>query len=127
MFRSIGVWTVAFVALAALACALPVAAADEALDKAFDTLKTYDWGAERSALEALDKRNVLQKVHILAGLVPLKSARAAVFMSREVPGVVIPDETETLIALPGLSVSPGPMLLSDLAGLFGRDVTELRF
>ena len=29
--------------------------ADEALDKAFDTLKTYDWGADRSALEALDK------------------------------------------------------------------------
>ena len=30
MFRSMGVWTVAFVTLAALACGLPAAAADEA-------------------------------------------------------------------------------------------------
>jgi len=42
-------------------------------------------------LEALDKRNLLGKVHILAGLIPLKSARAAQFMAKEVPGVVIPD------------------------------------
>jgi DNA polymerase-3 subunit alpha len=41
--------------------------------------------------------------------------------------LVIPDESETLIALPGLSVCPGPVLLEDLRGLFGRDVTELRF
>jgi methylenetetrahydrofolate reductase (NADPH) len=53
----------------------------------FDPDRFSEW------LEALDKRNVLEKVHILAGLVPLKSARAAVFMSQEVPGVVIPDAT----------------------------------
>lgn len=53
----------------------------------FDHDRFVDW------LEALDKRNLLEKVHLLAGLVPLKSARAAVFMSREVPGVVIPEET----------------------------------
>jgi DNA polymerase-3 subunit alpha len=41
--------------------------------------------------------------------------------------VVVPDESETLIALPQLSVRPGPALLEDLVGLFGRDVTELRF
>jgi hypothetical protein len=41
--------------------------------------------------------------------------------------LVIPGESETLIALPGLCVAPGPMLLEDLGGLFGRDVTELRF
>lgn len=43
-------------------------------------------------LEALDKRNLLDKVYILAGIIPLKSARAAQFMANEVPGVVIPDE-----------------------------------
>jgi methylenetetrahydrofolate reductase (NADPH) len=42
-------------------------------------------------LEALDKRNLLGKVHILAGLIPLKSGRAAQFMAGDVPGVVIPD------------------------------------
>lgn len=39
-----------------LGLALPVAAADNAaLDKAFEALKTYDWGNDRSPLEALDK------------------------------------------------------------------------
>jgi DNA polymerase-3 subunit alpha len=41
--------------------------------------------------------------------------------------LVIPGESETLIALPGIDVRPGPALLEDLVGLFGRDVTELRF
>jgi methylenetetrahydrofolate reductase (NADPH) len=51
----------------------------------FDHGRFVDW------LEALDKRDLLGKVHILAGLIPLKSARAAQFMANEVPGVVIPD------------------------------------
>jgi methylenetetrahydrofolate reductase (NADPH) len=53
----------------------------------FDHDRFLDW------LEALDRRNLLEKVHVLAGLVPLKSARAALFMSRDVPGVVIPEGT----------------------------------
>ena len=53
----------------------------------FDHHRFVEW------LEVLDKRNVPEKVHILAGLVPLKSARAALFMSRDVPGVVIPEGT----------------------------------
>jgi methylenetetrahydrofolate reductase (NADPH) len=53
----------------------------------FDHDRFVDW------LEALDKRNLLGKVHILAGLIPLKSARAAQFMANDVPGVVIPDGT----------------------------------
>jgi methylenetetrahydrofolate reductase (NADPH) len=52
----------------------------------FDHDRFVDW------LEALDKRNLVGKVHILAGLTPLKSARAAQFMANEVPGVVIPDQ-----------------------------------
>ena len=43
-------------------------------------------------MEALDKRNLLDKVYILAGVTPMKSARAAHFMADEVPGVVIPPE-----------------------------------
>jgi len=39
--------------LVAVAWAAP-AAADEALDKAFDALKTYDWGNDRAALGAID-------------------------------------------------------------------------
>jgi methylenetetrahydrofolate reductase (NADPH) len=41
-------------------------------------------------LEALDKRNLLNKVYILAGLAPLKSAHAAHFMAETVPGVHVP-------------------------------------
>ncbi len=41
--------------------------------------------------------------------------------------LVIPEEGETVIALPQLGVRPCPALMQDLVGLFGRDVTELRF
>ncbi len=52
----------------------------------FDYDRFLDW------MEALDKRNLHDKVYILAGLIPLKSARAAHFMADEVPGVVLPAE-----------------------------------
>ncbi|MEE9607395.1 MAG: DNA polymerase III subunit alpha, partial [Myxococcota bacterium] len=40
--------------------------------------------------------------------------------------LVIPGESETVIALPAFRVRPGAPLREDLLGLFGRDVTELR-
>lgn len=55
------------------------------------TQPVFDYDRFLVWLEALDKRNLLGKVHVLAGLLPLKSARAAQFMAREVPGVVIPE------------------------------------
>ena len=42
-------------------------------------------------LEALDKRHLLGKVHVLAGVFPLRSLRVARHMARQVPGVVIPE------------------------------------
>ncbi len=57
------------------------------------TQPVFHHGRFTEWLEALEKRGLLGKVHVLAGLVPLKSARAAHFMAREVPGVVIPDDT----------------------------------
>ena len=51
----------------------------------FDHDGFVDW------LEALDKRNLLGKIHVLAGLIPLKSTRATQFMAGDVPGVRIPD------------------------------------
>lgn len=56
------------------------------------TQPIFDYDGFREWLEAADKRNLLDKVYVLAGLIPLKSARAAHFMAEEVPGVVIPDE-----------------------------------
>ena len=41
-------------------------------------------------LEQLDKRDVLGKVYILAGLVPLKSYKAALYIHKKIPGVSIP-------------------------------------
>ncbi len=51
----------------------------------FDHERFVEW------LEALDKRNLLGKVYILAGLIPLKSARASQFMAADVAGVRIPE------------------------------------
>lgn len=42
-------------------------------------------------LEELDKKNVLSKVHILAGIAPLKSLRIAQYLHSKVPGVRLPD------------------------------------
>jgi methylenetetrahydrofolate reductase (NADPH) len=56
------------------------------------TQPVFDYAGFVEWLEALDQRNLLDKVFILAGLIPLKSARAAHFMAEEVPGVVIPAE-----------------------------------
>jgi HEAT repeat protein len=53
MFRSNRALIVVLAAIVALAWIAPLAA-DEALDKAFDTLKTYDWGSDRAALAAID-------------------------------------------------------------------------
>jgi len=52
----------------------------------FDHSRFLEW------LEALDQRNLLDKVYILAGIIPLKSAKAAHFMAEEVAGVYIPPE-----------------------------------
>jgi methylenetetrahydrofolate reductase (NADPH) len=54
------------------------------------TQPVFDYDGFTDWLEALDKRNLLDKVYILAGLVPLKSANAAHFMADDVPGVKIP-------------------------------------
>lgn len=56
------------------------------------TQPIFDYDRFLAWLEALDKRDLLGKVYILAGLIPLKSARAAHFMAEDVPGVVIPPE-----------------------------------
>ena len=43
-------------------------------------------------LEQLDRRNVLGKVSILVGLVPLKSYKAALYLHEKVPGVYLPEK-----------------------------------
>jgi methylenetetrahydrofolate reductase (NADPH) len=59
------------------------------------TQPIFDYGRFTEWLEALDQRNLLDKVYILAGLIPLKSAKAAHFMADDVPGVVVPPEIVT--------------------------------
>jgi len=55
------------------------------------TQPIFDYEGFLEWLEALDKRDLLDKVYVLAGMIPLKSARAAHFML-DVPGVAIPPE-----------------------------------
>jgi len=45
-------------------------------------------------LEALDRRNLLDRVHLIPGIAPIKSLKAANYL-RQLPGVVIPDEIMT--------------------------------
>ncbi|MFN8239955.1 MAG: methylenetetrahydrofolate reductase C-terminal domain-containing protein [Bacteroidales bacterium] len=52
----------------------------------YDYNRLCDWLAE------LDKRGVLGKAYILIGVAPLRSHRMALHLSREVPGVTVPDE-----------------------------------
>ena len=56
------------------------------------TQPVFDYGRFLDWLEALDKRSLLDKVYVLPGLIPLKSANAAHFMADDVPGVTIPAE-----------------------------------
>ena len=52
----------------------------------FDYERFLDW------LEALDRRKLLDKVYILPGVAPLKSARMAHFMAERIPGIYVPPE-----------------------------------
>jgi HEAT repeat protein len=54
MSRSTAKMVVLLAAVVALGAALPAALADEACDKAFEALKTYDWGQDRSVLKPID-------------------------------------------------------------------------
>lgn len=49
-------------------------------------------------LDELDRRQVLDKVYILAGITPVRSLKGAVYMRDHVPGVVIPDATMDRLA-----------------------------
>jgi methylenetetrahydrofolate reductase (NADPH) len=55
------------------------------------TQPVFDYGRFTEWLEAVEKRNILDKVYILPGIIPLKSAKAAHLMA-DVPGVVLPPE-----------------------------------
>jgi methylenetetrahydrofolate reductase (NADPH) len=57
----------------------------------FQTNLVYDPDGMEIWLNALAKRNILDKVYILIGITPVKSLKMAQYMHNEVPGVVIPD------------------------------------
>jgi methylenetetrahydrofolate reductase (NADPH) len=57
----------------------------------FQTNVVYDVDAFDIWLNALTKRNVLDKVYVLVGVTPLKSLKMAKYMSAEVPGIVVPE------------------------------------
>ncbi len=57
----------------------------------FQTNLVYDPTGLEIWLNALAKRNILDKVYILVGITPLKSLKVAQYMNNEVPGVTIPE------------------------------------
>lgn len=58
----------------------------------FQTNLIYDPDGFEIWLNELAKRNILDKVYILAGITPLKSIKVAQYMNNEVPGVTIPEK-----------------------------------
>ena len=58
----------------------------------FQTNLVYDPDGLELWLNELAKRNILDKVFILAGITPLKSYKVALYMKNEVPGVFVPDK-----------------------------------
>lgn len=57
----------------------------------FQTNLIYDLEVLETWLDALEKRNILDKVYILAGVTPLKSFKVASYMHHSVPGVFLPE------------------------------------
>ena len=58
----------------------------------FQTNLVFDADRLDIWLEALAKRDVLDKVYILIGITPIKSLKMAKYMNDEVPGITIPDQ-----------------------------------
>jgi methylenetetrahydrofolate reductase (NADPH) len=56
----------------------------------FQTNLIYDPDGFEMWLEALDRRNILDKVYILAGITPIRSKRMAQYLHHTIPGVKIP-------------------------------------
>ena len=56
----------------------------------FQTNLIYDPDGLDQWLEALDKRNILDKVYILAGVTPIRSKRMAQYLHHNIPGVTGP-------------------------------------
>ena len=54
------------------------------------TQLVYDVDAFAAWLEALDKRNLLDKVHVLAGVGPLRSAKSARYIATQLHNVSVP-------------------------------------
>lgn len=51
----------------------------------------FDIEVLKRFLDAVDKAGI--RVHILAGIIPLKSARGALYMNENIPGIAVPQET----------------------------------
>ena len=56
----------------------------------FQTNLVFDIPGLEIWLNELAKRNILDKVYILAGVTPLKSLKMAQYMDKEVPGIFVP-------------------------------------
>jgi methylenetetrahydrofolate reductase (NADPH) len=56
----------------------------------FQTNLIYDPDGLDRWLEELDKRNILDKVYILAGVTPIRSNRMAQYLHHTIPGVTVP-------------------------------------
>jgi methylenetetrahydrofolate reductase (NADPH) len=58
----------------------------------FQTNLIFDPDGLDPWLEALEKRNILDKVFILAGITPIRSLKMAEYLHQVIPGVTIPGE-----------------------------------
>jgi methylenetetrahydrofolate reductase (NADPH) len=71
-------------------------------------------------LEELDKRNILEKVYILAGVAPLKSLKIATYLHTKVPGVTVPENIFTRLEKAGDSEEEGIKIVLELVDSIKR-------
>lgn len=67
----------------------------------FQTNLVYDPDGLEIWLNALAKRQILDKVYILVGITPLKSLKMAQYMDKDVPGVIVPERVMQRMAAAG--------------------------
>jgi methylenetetrahydrofolate reductase (NADPH) len=58
----------------------------------FQTNVVFDADALDEWLNEISKRNILDKVHILIGITPLKNYKTAAYMDKKIPGVFVPEK-----------------------------------
>ncbi len=80
------------------------------------TQAVYDVAKFAKWMEGITERGLDKQVHILAGVIPIKSAGMARYMKGHVPGVSVPDEVITRMEQAEKAKEEGVQIILDIIG-----------